>query len=197
MSNHRRALVLAAMVAAMNLAGITAIAHANDQLTSDQHARRPPTQAQVGETYRHDPDALAAQGSSGDAVERFRQSERASQEQNRTAEAVEEFRRSERASQQQNITDDATQQKLAERWNYYNQATRMSPAELKAWMEAKQLADNPTQLPAPLQPDQPTEQPGWLVAALTVLAAVLAMVAALAVLAARRATRRARVGPAT
>jgi hypothetical protein len=127
--------------------------------------------------YRSDHGAPAAQGQSADAVERFRQSER--------------------ASQQQSITDDATQQKLAERWNYYYQATRMSPGELKAWMEARQRADNPTPVPAPLRPDQPTGQPGWLVAALAALAAVLAVVAGLAMLAARRATHRTRVGPAT
>jgi hypothetical protein len=111
--------------------------------------------------------------------------------------AVERFRRGERASQKQPTTDDATQRELAERWNYYYQATRMSPAELKAWLQAKERADNPTQVPVPVQPDQPTAQPGWLVVSLGALAAVLAFVAGLALLAARRATRRARVGQAT
>jgi hypothetical protein len=97
----------------------------------------------------------------------------------------------------QPTTNDATQRELAERWNYYYQATRMSPAELKAWLQAKERADNPTQVPVPVQPDQPTAQPGWLVVSLGALAAVLAFVAGLALLAARRATRRARVGQAT
>jgi hypothetical protein len=115
--------------------------------------------------------------------------------------AVERFRSGERASQEQSTTDDTTQRELAERWNYYYQATRMSPAELKAWMQAKQRADNatppPAQVPVPVQPDQPTGQPGWLVVSLGVLVAVLAVVAGLALVAARRATRRARVGQVT
>jgi hypothetical protein len=98
---------------------------------------------------------------------------------------------------EQSATDDATQRELAERWTYYYHATRMSPAKLKSWMEAKQRTDNPTPTPTPLQPDQPTGQPGWLVVSLGALAAVLALVAGLALVAARRATRRARVGQAT
>lgn len=102
---------------------------------------------------------------------------------------------------EQSATDDATQRELAERWTYYYQATRMSPAELKAWMRAKQRADKATaptvQAPAPARPAQPTPQPGWLVVSLGVVAAVLALVAGLALVAARRATRRARVGQAT
>ena len=111
MSKLARILVLVAMVAAMNLAGMTAIAHAQatDQPTSSQNARRPPTEAQVGEPYRYYHDALAAQGPSADAVERFRRGEPASQEQPITAEAVEEFRRGERASQDQPSTDNPTQ----------------------------------------------------------------------------------------
>jgi hypothetical protein len=39
----------------MNLAAITTVAHAqsNDQPTSNQDARRPPTERQVGEAWRH------------------------------------------------------------------------------------------------------------------------------------------------
>ena len=92
---------------------------------------------------------------------------------------------------------EATQRKLAERWSYYSHATQMSPADLKVWMQAQDHADTPTEPPAPVQPDQPTGQPGWLVVSLSVLAATLTVVAGLAVLAARRATRRARIGPAT
>jgi ferric-dicitrate binding protein FerR (iron transport regulator) len=109
MSRLARVLILGAVMAAMNLAGMTAVAQ--------------------------------AQSAHDDAVQRFRQGERASQEQPTT--------------------------------------------------------DNPTPAPAPLQPPEQTGQPGWLVAALAALAATLAVVAGLAVLAARRATRRARIGPAT
>jgi hypothetical protein len=140
MSKLARILVLVAMVAAMNLAGLTAIAQAQatDQPTSSQNARRPPTEAQVGEPYRYYHDALAAQGQSADAVERFRRGERASQDQPTT--------------------------------------------------------DNPTQVTAPRQPAEPRGQPGWLVALLGVL---VALVAGLAVLAARRFNRRTGVGQAT
>src|SRR5215218_9956878 len=54
MSKLARVLVLGAMVAAMNLAGMTTVAHAQ---TSDEgkDARRPPTERQVGETWRKRP----------------------------------------------------------------------------------------------------------------------------------------------
>jgi hypothetical protein len=48
MSQRARALILAAMVAAMNLAAVTAVAQAQ---TNDQPVRRPPTQGQVGESW--------------------------------------------------------------------------------------------------------------------------------------------------
>jgi Na+(H+)/acetate symporter ActP len=96
----------------------------------------------------------------------------------------------------------AAQQKLAERWAYYSHATQMSPAELKAWLQAKDRPDTPTepstQVPAaPVQPAEPSGQPIWLVVSLGGLAAALALVAGLALLAARRANRRAQVGHAT
>ena len=54
MSKLARALVLGAALAAMNLAGLTAVASAQptDEPTSNQDARRPPTQGQVGEAWR-------------------------------------------------------------------------------------------------------------------------------------------------
>ena len=54
MSKLARALVLGAMLVAMNLAGMTAVAQAqaNDE---GKDARRPPTQGQVGETWRKRP----------------------------------------------------------------------------------------------------------------------------------------------
>jgi hypothetical protein len=55
MSKLARALVLGAILAAMNLAAMTtvALAQANDQPTSNQDARQPPTERQVGEAWRH------------------------------------------------------------------------------------------------------------------------------------------------
>jgi hypothetical protein len=73
MSNHRRALVLTAMVAAMNLAGLTAIAHA-----------QPPDGV---EQFRRGERASQEQ-STTDAQEQFRRGERASQEQTTSDAAV-------------------------------------------------------------------------------------------------------------
>jgi hypothetical protein len=55
MSKLARALILGVTLAAMNLAGLTAVAsaQATDEPTSNQDARRPPTQGQVGESWRH------------------------------------------------------------------------------------------------------------------------------------------------
>jgi hypothetical protein len=50
MSKRTRALILASMVAALNPAAMTAVAQAQ---ANDEHARRPPTQSQVGESWRH------------------------------------------------------------------------------------------------------------------------------------------------
>jgi hypothetical protein len=131
MSKLARALILAATVVAMNLAGMAAVAHA---LTGDQDTT-------------------------------------------------------------------TTQRELAERWTHYYHATRMSPAQLKAWTQGQDRADipiePPAQMPAPGRPPEPSGQPAWLVVSLGGLAAALAVMAGLAVLAARRANRRARVGPAT
>jgi hypothetical protein len=85
MSKRARALVFGVMLAAMNLAGMTAVAQAqpSDEPASNQDARRPPTQGQVGESYRNYHEALAgqAQTAQDDAVERFRRGERASRAQ--------------------------------------------------------------------------------------------------------------------
>jgi hypothetical protein len=64
MSKRTRALILAAMVATMNLAAMTAVAQAQatDEPTSSRDARRPPTEAQVGEAWRH-PQVAAEQPS--------------------------------------------------------------------------------------------------------------------------------------
>jgi hypothetical protein len=62
MSKLSRALILGATLAAMNLAAMTtvALAQANDEPTSNQDARQPPTEGQVGEAWRH-PQVAAEQ----------------------------------------------------------------------------------------------------------------------------------------
>jgi hypothetical protein len=131
MSKLVRALVLGVTLAAMNLAGMTAVAQA--QATNEaKDARRPPTERQVGEAWRH-----------GQA-----------------------------ATPEQTAADAALQRQLArERFSIPN-AT-------------------PAQVPAPVS-DEPSGQPGWLLASLGVLAAALALAGGLAVLAAKRG-RRARI----
>ena len=59
MSKLARTLILGATLAAMNLAALTtvALAQANDQPTSNQDTRQPPTEGQVGEAWRHPPVA--------------------------------------------------------------------------------------------------------------------------------------------
>jgi hypothetical protein len=54
MSRRTRALIVGATLAAMNLAGLTAVARAQatDESTNNQDARRPPSQGQVGEAWR-------------------------------------------------------------------------------------------------------------------------------------------------
>ena len=50
MSTLTRTLVLGAMLAAMNLAGMTAVAHAQANDEPNGKEARPPTEGQVGET---------------------------------------------------------------------------------------------------------------------------------------------------
>ena len=55
MSKLTRTLIIGVTLAAMHLAAMTTVAHAqaNDEPTSNQDARQPPTEAQVGEAWRH------------------------------------------------------------------------------------------------------------------------------------------------
>jgi hypothetical protein len=69
MSSRTRALIVGATLAAMHLAGLTAVAHAQatDEPTSSHDTRRPPTQGQVGEAW-HQPQGTAdAAAVAGDA----------------------------------------------------------------------------------------------------------------------------------
>jgi hypothetical protein len=135
MSKPTRALILGATLAAMNLAGLTAVAQA--QVNNEgKDARRPPTERQVGETWRKRP-----------------------------------------IPSQQQAAADTAQRRQAAQEQTYNPTT------------------SPAQVPAPAPPE-PSGQPGWLLASLGGLAAVLALTGGLAWLAARRAGRRARVGHA-
>jgi hypothetical protein len=60
-----QALVLAALLAATNLAGMTAIAHAR-ATNEGEDARRPPTQGQVGEAWHQPQEPAAAPAVAGD-----------------------------------------------------------------------------------------------------------------------------------
>ena len=53
MSKLARALVLGVTLAALNLTGAVAQAQSTDESTSNQDARRAPTESQVGESWRH------------------------------------------------------------------------------------------------------------------------------------------------
>jgi len=66
MSKLTRALALTAMLAAMNLAGMTAAAQATDH-PARQDTRRPPIESRVGE-YGRDRPAASQEQSTGDAT---------------------------------------------------------------------------------------------------------------------------------
>jgi hypothetical protein len=157
MSKLTRALVVGATLAAMNLAGMTAVAQAHVTEYTIKPYASSPLEPRAGESYHH--------------------RQVVSQQQTATSDAVELFRRGERASQQQTAADAALRRMLA-------QEHSSIPSGI------------PAQVPAPVQPDEPSGQAGWLVASLGVLAAVLVLIAGLAVLAAKRASRRARAGQA-
>jgi hypothetical protein len=71
MSKRTRALVLAATLAAMNLAGLTAVAHAQANHDPDgKVARRPPSERQVGEAWRHGQVASPEQTAADAALQR-------------------------------------------------------------------------------------------------------------------------------
>jgi hypothetical protein len=71
MSKLACALVLGVTLAAMNLAAMTTVAHAQPahQPTSTQDARQPPTEGQVGEAWRH-PQVAAEQPTVADNTRR-------------------------------------------------------------------------------------------------------------------------------
>ena len=157
MSKLARTLILAATVAALNLAGMTAVAHA--PTTRTPLASRSWPRSGVTTTSRPE---------------------------------------SRRRNSKPQMQADATQRELSERWTYYYHATRMAPAELRAWMQPQDRFDTPTeppaQVPAPVRPAEPSGQPGWLVVSLG--APRRWRPPGWPAVAARRAIRRARVGQA-
>jgi hypothetical protein len=177
MSKLTRTLILGATLTAMHLVGMTAVAQAqaNDE---GRDARRPPTERQVGESYRHRQVAPESQTTTDPAAQRALARQRYWSYQSTLAsrkQTAELSRRGEQASQEQTTLDAALRQLARERSSIPNGTS--------------------TQVPAPA-PAKPSGQPGWVLASLGVLATVLALTGALAVLAARRAGRRARVGHA-
>ena len=76
-----RTLILGAALAAMNLAGMTAVAQAQSNDPDGKQARRQATESQVGETWRKHQATPQQQAATADAVQQFRRGERASQEQ--------------------------------------------------------------------------------------------------------------------
>jgi hypothetical protein len=69
MSKLTRTLIIGATLAAMHLVDMTAVAQAqaNDETTSTEDARRPPTEAQVGEAW-HQPQGASQQQTAADAA---------------------------------------------------------------------------------------------------------------------------------
>ena len=77
MSKLARVLTIGAMLAAMTLAGMTAVAHAQAD-DEGKNARRPPTEGQVGETWRKRPVTSQQQAAADTAARRQLAQERSS-----------------------------------------------------------------------------------------------------------------------
>jgi hypothetical protein len=164
MSKLARALVLGATLAAMSLAGMTAVAQA--QATNEgKDGRRPPSERQVGESWRHHQVAPESQTTTDPAAQRALARQRYWYYQSMLTSR-------QQTAQEQTAADAALQRQLARERHSIPSGT-------------------PAQVPAPV-PADPNGQPSWLVASLGVLVAVLALAAAVAVMAGRRASRRVR-----
>jgi hypothetical protein len=77
MSKLARALILGATLAAMNLVGMTAVAQAQAN-NEGKDARRPPSERQVGESWRHRQVASQEQATADAALRRLLARERSS-----------------------------------------------------------------------------------------------------------------------
>jgi hypothetical protein len=78
MSKLTRTFIVGATLTAMNLVGMTAVAqaHINDQPTATQPALRPPTERQVGESWRHRQPASKEQAAADATHQRVQARER-------------------------------------------------------------------------------------------------------------------------
>jgi hypothetical protein len=78
MSKLTRTLIIGATLAAMHLATMTTVtqAHATDQPTGQQATRRPPTERQVGESWRHHQTAAQQRTAADAALKRVLAQER-------------------------------------------------------------------------------------------------------------------------
>jgi hypothetical protein len=168
MSKLTRTLIVGATLAAMHLAGMTAVAQAQAN-NEGKDARRPPTERQVGESWRHGQVAPESQTTTDPAAQRalarqrywYYQSTHTSRQQ---------------TAQEQTAADAALQRMLARERFAIPNAT-------------------PAPTPAPVPPE-PSGQPNWLVASLGGFAAGLVLAGGLAILAAKRTRHRARLGHA-
>jgi hypothetical protein len=168
MSKLTRTLVIGATLAAMHLAGLTAVAQAQAN-NEGKDARRPPSERQVGESWRHHQVAPERQTTTDPAAQRALARQRYWYYQSMLTSR-------QQTAQEQTAADAALQRQLArERFSIPSG----TPAKVAA--------------PAPAEPNG---QSGWVLASLGALTVVLALVGGLAVLAARRTGRRARVGHA-
>jgi hypothetical protein len=176
MSKRTRTLILGATLAAMNLAGLTAVAHAQANHDPDgKDARRPPSERQVGEVWRKRPP-VTSQPTTMDA-------------------AVRQLLR-ERSSQDQTTTDPAAQRALARQRYWYYQSTlaaRQAHARRQPPLESRVGEQYRTPSNAPVQPAEPSSEPNRPIALVGLLAAALALVGALVAMTASRAGRKARV----
>jgi hypothetical protein len=78
MSTFARTLIIGATLAAMHLVGMTAVAHAQatDQPAGQQATLRPPTERQVGESWRHRQATSQEQTAADATLERVQARER-------------------------------------------------------------------------------------------------------------------------
>jgi hypothetical protein len=166
MSNLTRTLIIGATLAAMHLASMTAVAHAQ---ANHDPVRQPPTERQVGEAWRHHQVAPESQTTADPAAQRALARQRYWYYQSMLT--------SRQQTAHEQTAADAALQRVQAR---------------ERFAIPSQTPDQPT---APAPPE-PSAQPSWLVASLGGLAAALALAGGLAVLVARRAGRRARVGQA-
>jgi hypothetical protein len=166
MSKLTRTLVIGATLAAMHLAAMTTVAHAQ---ANHDPVRQPPTERQVGEPWRHHQVAPESQTTADPAAQRALARQRYW------------YYQSMLTSRQQTAHDQT--------------AADAALGRVQARERFAIPSQTPDQPTAPAPPE-PSAQPSWLVASLGGLAAALALAGGLAVLVARRAGRRARVGHA-